>query len=516
MNHFVPDFEMDEDYSIQASSARARKSAMPDNEIMELVWQEGRLVMQSQLQRPQKKTRYDAVIPQQAVTPAAPLPQQPDNQPQLFMQEDEMASWLQYPLTEDDSFCADLLYNDSSNVQPNNNSHPPPVHPLPPPRRTELQNFLHFSRLNNNNNNNRPRYGSPAAAPSSVVRETTVVDSNDTPLVGPDSRVMAASNNNASPGISMSGGGGVAATGTATASAGKDVVTCEMSLTSPGGGSTSGSGSLSTDQMTTEKPPPPPPVEDRKRKGGRDPDDAECQSEDVELESPTAKKQTRGSTSTRRSRAAEVHNLSERRRRDRINEKMRSLQELIPRCNKSDKASMLDEAIEYLKSLQLQVQMMSMGCGMVPMMFPGVPPYMPMGMGMGIGMGVEMGMTRPIMPYGNVLAGSTMPTAAQMRPRFPVPAYQMQTMLPNYPNRVQATNTSEHMSNSLVTQTQNQSREPNFADPYQQYFTPQQMQMQMQMQLQQSLSSLQNQAMAQPSSSKPSSSMGPENQESHQ
>ena len=74
------------------------------------------------------------------------------------------------------------------------------------------------------------------------------------------------------------------------------------------------------------------------------------------------------------------------RRRDRINEKMKALQELIPRCNKvgclaslwfsvecfflsnvqtyvefpidfqTDKASMLDEAIEYLKTLQLQVQ----------------------------------------------------------------------------------------------------------------------------------------------------------------
>nr|GMD73115.1 PIF3 [Ipomoea batatas] len=43
-------------------------------------------------------------------------------------------------------------------------------------------------------------------------------------------------------------------------------------------------------------------------------------------------------------------------RRDRINEKMRALQQLIPRCNKLDKASILDEAIEYLKSLQLQVQ----------------------------------------------------------------------------------------------------------------------------------------------------------------
>ncbi|EEE62266.1 hypothetical protein OsJ_17053 [Oryza sativa Japonica Group] len=76
--------------------------------------------------------------------------------------------------------------------------------------------------------------------------------------------------------------------------------------------------------------------------------------------------------SSKRSRTAEVHNLSERRRRDRINEKMRALQELIPNCNKIDKASMLEEAIEYLKTLQLQVQMMSMGTGMFvpPMMLP--------------------------------------------------------------------------------------------------------------------------------------------------
>ncbi|CAD6340733.1 unnamed protein product [Miscanthus lutarioriparius] len=51
--------------------------------------------------------------------------------------------------------------------------------------------------------------------------------------------------------------------------------------------------------------------------------------------------------SAKRSRTAEGHNLSERRRRDRINEKMRALQELIPNCNKIDKASMLEEAIEY-------------------------------------------------------------------------------------------------------------------------------------------------------------------------
>jgi len=91
-----------------------------------------------------------------------------------------------------------------------------------------------------------------------------------------------------------------------------------------------------------------------------DTEDSESPSEDAESESAAmlARKPPQKLTMARRSRAAEVHNLSERRRRDRINEKMRALQELIPHCNKTDKASMLDEAIEYLKSLQLQLQMM--------------------------------------------------------------------------------------------------------------------------------------------------------------
>ncbi|CAH8385382.1 unnamed protein product [Eruca vesicaria subsp. sativa] len=80
--------------------------------------------------------------------------------------------------------------------------------------------------------------------------------------------------------------------------------------------------------------------------------------------------------STRRSHAADVHNLSERRRRDRINETMKALQDLIPHCSKTDKASILDEAIDYMKSLKLQLQVMRMRSGMVasvaPMMFPGV------------------------------------------------------------------------------------------------------------------------------------------------
>lgn len=135
----------------------------------------------------------------------------------------------------------------------------------------------------------------------------------------------------------------------------------------------------------------------------RDTEESECASEDVEEESVGVKKAVpaRGGTGSKRSRAAEVHNLSERRRRDRINEKMRALQELIPNCNKVDKASMLDEAIEYLKTLQLQVQIMSMGTGlyMPPMMVPTGMQHMhaaqmahfsPMGVGMGMGFGMGM------------------------------------------------------------------------------------------------------------------------------
>ncbi|KAI4988131.1 transcription factor PHYTOCHROME INTERACTING FACTOR-LIKE 13-like [Hordeum vulgare subsp. vulgare] len=107
----------------------------------------------------------------------------------------------------------------------------------------------------------------------------------------------------------------------------------------------------------------------------------EVMQHDVESESANVTCETAQKPATaKRRRAAQVHNLSERRRRDRINEKMRALQELVPHCNKTDKASMLDEAIEYLKSLQLQLQVMwAMGGRMAPapVMFPaGAHQYM--------------------------------------------------------------------------------------------------------------------------------------------
>ncbi|XP_073111825.1 transcription factor UNE10 isoform X2 [Elaeis guineensis] len=108
----------------------------------------------------------------------------------------------------------------------------------------------------------------------------------------------------------------------------------------------------------------------------------------------------RVSASARRRRATAVHNQSERKRRDRINQKMKALQKLVPNSSKTDKASMLDEVIEYLKQLQAQVQMMSrMSTMMMPMTMPQLQMSMMahmaqmaqmahMGMGMGMGMGM--------------------------------------------------------------------------------------------------------------------------------
>ncbi|GMJ09261.1 hypothetical protein HRI_004595300 [Hibiscus trionum] len=104
---------------------------------------------------------------------------------------------------------------------------------------------------------------------------------------------------------------------------------------------------------------------------------------------------------SKRKRKPGVHSLSEKRRREKINKKMRALQELIPNCTKVDKVSVLDDAIEYLKNLQLQVQMMSMGSSgvyMPPMMLPApsmqhiharVPlgGYSPMAVAMQMGLG---------------------------------------------------------------------------------------------------------------------------------
>ncbi|KAF2559711.1 hypothetical protein F2Q68_00013150 [Brassica cretica] len=63
----------------------------------------------------------------------------------------------------------------------------------------------------------------------------------------------------------------------------------------------------------------------------------------------------------RRGQATNSHSLAERVRREKISERMRLLQELVPGCNKiTGKAVMLDEIINYVQSLQQQVEFLSM------------------------------------------------------------------------------------------------------------------------------------------------------------
>ncbi|CAL0302804.1 unnamed protein product [Lupinus luteus] len=63
----------------------------------------------------------------------------------------------------------------------------------------------------------------------------------------------------------------------------------------------------------------------------------------------------------RRGQATDSHSLAERVRREKISERMKLLQDLVPSCNKViGKALMLDEIINYVQSLQRQVEFLSM------------------------------------------------------------------------------------------------------------------------------------------------------------
>ncbi|XP_060185716.1 transcription factor bHLH75-like isoform X1 [Lycium barbarum] len=63
----------------------------------------------------------------------------------------------------------------------------------------------------------------------------------------------------------------------------------------------------------------------------------------------------------KRGQATDSHSLAERLRREKINEKLRSLQELVPGCYKTmGMAVMLDVIINYVRSLQNQIDFLSM------------------------------------------------------------------------------------------------------------------------------------------------------------
>lgn len=109
-------------------------------------------------------------------------------------------------------------------------------------------------------------------------------------------------------------------------------------------------------------------------------------------------------------------------------------------------------------TLDLQ-HMMSMGCGMVPMMYPAMQQhYMP-------AMMMGMGVNRPMMPYPSILPGSTIQNPA-MGPRFPMALPGCH--LPQVPLSDHSGNQASPLLNSHDS---NQPRMQNLADPYQQFFS---------------------------------------------
>lgn len=171
--------------------------------------------------------------------------------------------------------------------------------------------------------------------------------------------------------------------------------TCDRELGTVGGFTTTSMGSLentTSSALQSTKATTTATTEDH---------DSVCHSRSQNKEGGDGEEKKKGggksSISTKRSRAAAVHNQSERKRRDKINQRMKTLQKLVPNSSKTDKASMLDEVIEYLKQLQAQINMMSR-MNMSSMMLPmttlqqqlqlSMMAAAPLGMGMGMGMGL--------------------------------------------------------------------------------------------------------------------------------
>ncbi|OQU79509.1 hypothetical protein SORBI_3008G154000 [Sorghum bicolor] len=137
-----------------------------------------------------------------------------------------------------------------------------------------------------------------------------------------------------------------------------------------------------------------------------------------------------------RSHHGEAHNLTEKRRRHKINERLKTLQQLVPGCSKSNQASTLDQTIHYMKSLQHQVQAMSVGLAS-PAVYPVVqpqcvPPATPVAMPFPAApmfLGGHPPSTTMMVPFGTTMiplphypAGAVMMPGAAVAPLYPASA----------------------------------------------------------------------------------------------
>lgn len=240
----------------------------PD-EIMELLWENGQLVMQSQNQRsfPKRPLIEDGAVislDRREIRSSHPIQESGLNNDQLFMQEDETAFWLHhYPPIEDADLYSDVIDPAPPRTAPNQDVRIPPhstAAPMSQPRRSDaeeseaVQSSVHFSRAKA-----RAVEQGPSGS-NEAMRESTVVDSCDTPRAAPESVASRVA------GSTVEVSGGVAGLCVAAEGGCRDTATYE--LTSSSGGSAS----LEPVQK------PPVTAGDRKRKGRED-DDCESPGE---------------------------------------------------------------------------------------------------------------------------------------------------------------------------------------------------------------------------------------------
>ncbi|KAF2566475.1 hypothetical protein F2Q70_00028772 [Brassica cretica] len=310
-------------------SNNRRSSLRPQDELVELLWRDGQVVLQSQTNREQTQAQTVKHDHHQETLRS-----------HTFLEDQETVSWLQYPPYEDqfitDGFSSHFfstgnpLERPASEMVKHEAGPDPPDQAMPPP----------MFRLTDS---------------SSSVKELAK-EQYSVVTVGPSHCGSSQSHNNLDVSVRHDRS-----------------KTVNERLYHNAGSSSGGSSGCSFGKNIKEMAGVQSITTDRKRKHIMDTDEYASQPDVI------GNKTNQRSGSTGRSRAAEVHNLSEMRRRDRINERMKALQELIPHCTKTDKASILDEAIDYMKSLKLQLQMIWMGNGMAaaataPMVLPGLQP----------------------------------------------------------------------------------------------------------------------------------------------
>ncbi|KAF8083733.1 hypothetical protein N665_0755s0015 [Sinapis alba] len=91
-------------------------------------------------------------------------------------------------------------------------------------------------------------------------------------------------------------------------------------------------------------------------------DESHCASQDVageDEEDASKALNLNGKTRASRGAATDPQSLYARKRRERINERLRILQNLVPNGTKVDISTMLEEAVHYVKFLQLQIKLLS-------------------------------------------------------------------------------------------------------------------------------------------------------------